>query len=169
MRKSRTPEVKTMAKPLIMIVDDEIDIANSIANTIKDTNEYDVVTANSAQQALDQLKKNKVFMGLGGNKIRLIFLDIKMPEMDGLTFLEKVRKDFGEDIGISMLTAWEDADKWDKATSGFVVNYIKKPFKAEELLETITKFFEGKEGKMVLETFEKHIKKREEFKEGNDQ
>ncbi|OGC22993.1 hypothetical protein A2291_00895 [candidate division WOR-1 bacterium RIFOXYB2_FULL_42_35] len=158
-----------MAKPLIMVVDDEVDVANAIANTIKDTDQCDVVVANSATEAIGHLNKNKLFFGLGGNKIRLIFLDIKMPEMDGLTFLEKVRKDFGEDIGISMLTAWEDADKWDKATSGFVVNYIKKPFKAEELLETITKFFEGKEGKMVLETFEKHIKKREEFKEGNDQ
>ena len=156
-----------MAKPLIMVVDDEVDIANSIANTIKDTNEYDVVTANSGQQALELLKKNKVFMGLGGNRIRLIFLDIKMPGMDGLTLLEKIRSEFGEDIGVCLLTAWEDEEKWDRATSSFVLNYIKKPFRLEELLETIENFFEGKEGKMVLNTFEKHIKKREEFKTDN--
>lgn len=152
-----------MPKPLIMVVDDELDVANAIANIVKDTNKYEVVTAYSAKEALVNLKKNKIMLGLGGNRIRLILLDIKMPEMDGLQLLEKIRKDFGEDIGISMLTAWEDEEKWDRATSGFVVNYIKKPFKSDELIATIDKFFEGKEGKMVLDTFEKHIAKREEF------
>lgn len=153
-----------MANPLVMVVDDEVDVANSIANVIKDTKRYEIVVAYSAKEALEHLAKNKVFFGLGGNRIRLILLDIKMPEMDGLQFLEKVRKDYGEDIGISMLTAWEDEEKWDRATSGFVINYIKKPFKSEELVATIDGFFEGKEGKMVLDTFEKHIEKREEFK-----
>jgi len=154
-----------MAKPLIMVVDDEMDVTNSIANIIQDTKKYEVVTAYSAKEALEHLKKNKVFMGMGGNRIRLILLDIKMPEMDGLQFLEKIRKDYGEDIGVSMLTAWEDEEKWDRATSGFVINYIKKPFKSEELLSTIENFFQGKEEKMVLNTFEKHLEKREEFKQ----
>lgn len=158
-----------MAKPTIMVVDDEIDVANSITNTIKDTGRYEVITAYSAKEALTNLVKNKIFFGLGGNRINLILLDIKMPEMDGLTFLEKVRKEFGEDIGVSMLTAWEDSEKWDRATSGFVVNYIKKPFVSEELISTIDKFFEGKEGRMILDTFEKHIQKREEFKKEKEE
>lgn len=153
-----------MAKPLVMVVDDEVDVANVINSVIRDSGKYDVLTANSAGEALGHLAKNKVFFGLGGNRIRFIFLDIKMPEMDGLTFLGKVRKEFGEDIGVSMLTAWEDEEKWDKATSGFVVNYIKKPFKTQELLTTLDNFFAGKDAKMVLDTFEKHIEKREEFK-----
>ena len=152
-----------MAKPLIMVVDDEIDVANSITNTIKDTARYDVITAYSGPEALQNLKKHKVLLGLGGNRIRLVLLDIKMPGMDGLELLEKIRQDFGEDIGISMLTAWEDEEKWDRATSGFVVNYIKKPFKSEELIATIDDFFSGREGMMVLDTFEKHITKREKF------
>lgn len=153
-----------MAKPVVMIVDDEVDVANSIANTIKDTNLYEVVTAYSAREALDQLGRHKTFLGLGGNKVRFIFLDIKMPEMDGLQLLSRIRRDFGEDIGISMLTAWEDEEKWDKATSGFVVNYIRKPFKSEDLLNTLKNFFEGREARMVLDTFEKHIEKKEEFR-----
>jgi CheY-like chemotaxis protein len=156
-----------MSKPLIMVVDDEVDVANTITLTIKETGRYDVLTAYSAKDALENLKKNKVFMGLGGNRVRLILLDIKMPEMDGLQLLDKIRKEFGEDIGISMLTAWEDAEKWDKATSGFVINYIKKPFKSEELIATIDDFFAGKEGEMILNTFEKHIAKREELKKGS--
>lgn len=154
-----------MAKPLIMVVDDEIDLANAIANTIKDTNRYEVLVANSAKDALGHLSKSKILLGLGGNKIRLILLDIKMPDMDGLTFLEKTRKEFGENIGVCMLTAWEDAEKWERATSGFVVGYIRKPFDPTELLATIDKYFAGKEGEMVLKTFEKHIEKRKEFEQ----
>jgi response regulator RpfG family c-di-GMP phosphodiesterase len=64
-----------------------------------------------------------------------------------------------------MLTAYEDEEKWDKATSGFVVNYIKKPYKDEDVLNTIKRYFKGLEeqGEMVLETFEKHIDKMEEW------
>lgn len=153
-----------MSKPVVMVVDDEVDVANSIANVIRDTSRYEVLTAYSAKDALEQLSKNKVFFGLGGNRIRLVLLDIKMPGMDGLQLLERVRKDYGEDIGVAMLTAWEDEDKWDRATSGFVVNYIKKPFQTDDLINTIDSYFEGKEGKMVLDTFEKHIQKRDEWK-----
>ena len=154
-----------MSKPLIMVVDDEMDVANIIAETIKDTKRYDVLTAYCAKEALEHLAKNKVMLGLGGNRIRLIFLDIKMPEVDGLELLKKIRKDYGEDIGISMLTAYEDEEKWDCATCGFIINYIKKPFKDEELISTVDNFFADNEEKMVLDTFEKHIEKREEFRQ----
>ena len=83
---------------------------------------------------------------------------------ESLQLLDKIRRDYGEDIGLSMLTAWEDEEKWDKATSGFVVNYIRKPFKSEELLSTLKNFFEGREARMVLDTFERHIEKKEEFR-----
>ena len=152
-----------MSKPKILVVDDETDVAGAIAETINESEKYEAVIANSANQALDQLKKNKVLGGLAGNKIRLILLDIQMPGMNGLEFLQKVRKDFGEDIGVCMVTAYEDEEKWDKATSGFVVNYIRKPFEDKDLIATIDKFFHGKEGEMVMETFEKHIEKRKEY------
>lgn len=155
-----------MSKPLVMVVDDETDVANAVANTIKDIGKYDVLTAYSAQEALDNLQKNKILFGLGGNRINFVFLDIKMPETDGLSLLHQIRDKFGENIGISMLTAWEDEEKWDKATSGYVVNYIRKPFKGEEIVKTLDCFFHGKECEMVLKTFEKHLEKKEEFKKG---
>ena len=153
-----------MDNPLIMVVDDEIMVADTISQTIKETGKYRVITAYTAKEALKHLAKNKGLLGMGGNKIRLVILDIKMPEMDGLQLLEKIRKDYGEGIGAIMLTAWEDAEKWERATSGFVINYIKKPYKKDELLSSIDGFFSGKEGKMVLKTFDKHIEKRKEFK-----
>jgi sigma-B regulation protein RsbU (phosphoserine phosphatase) len=92
-----------------------------------------------------------------------------MPEMDGLQFLAEMRKHFGDDIGVTMLTAWEDEEKWDKATSGFVINYLKKPFKSDDLIATVDSFFEGKEDDMVIKTFEKHLEKRAEFEKGKEE
>jgi len=157
-----------MAKPLVMVVDDEVDLANSIAEIIRRTNRYEAITAYSAKEALEHLAKNKILFGFGGNKIGMILLDIKMPGMDGLQLLEKIRKEYGEDIGISMVTAYEDMEKWDRATAGFVVNYITKPFDPEELIKTIDRFFEGKETEMVVETFEKHLQKKEEWGKPKD-
>lgn len=152
-----------MAKPLIMVVDDEVDFADSVTQIISETGKYKAISAHSAKEALAQLEKNKVMGGLFKNKIKLIVLDIKMPEMDGLQFLEKIRKEYQPNLGVIMLTAWEDEEKWDRATNEFVTNYIKKPFKKEELLKTIDRFFDREEEEMIIETFEKHIEKREEF------
>ena len=162
-----------MAKPLILVVDDEKAVADSIARIIRGTGRYETAVAYKQQKLksrtssfypLELLAKNKIFWGLGGNKIKLIILDIKMPEMDGLQFLEKIRKEYREDIGVTMLTAYEDEEKWERATNGFVINYIKKPFEPENLIGTIDKFFAGKEVEMVLNTIEKHIEKQKEWK-----
>ncbi len=153
-----------MSKPLILVVDDDVPVANSIANVIKDLDKYEVITANSAKEALGHLGKNKIMLGMGGNNVRLIILDIKMPDMDGLQFLEKMRRDYGDKIGVAMLTAFEDEDKWDRATSGFVISYLRKPLDRVQLAETIEKFFAGKGDEMTIKTFEQHIEKHEEFK-----
>src|SRR3989338_4645209 len=103
-----------MGKPLIMVVDDERDFANNIADTIRKTGKYEVITAYSGKEALYELGKNKSFLGIAGNKVKLILLDIKMPDMDGLQFLEELQ---AVQIGVMMLTAYEDEEKWDRATS----------------------------------------------------
>lgn len=154
-----------MAKPLILVVDDEKAFADTVAQAIGETGKYETLTAYSAREALAHLRKNKKLFGVLGNKIRLIILDIKMPGMDGLQLLEKIRQEYGIDIGIAMLTAWEDEEKWEKATSGFIVNYIRKPLEKKELLETVDRFFRGEDAKMTLDTFEKHIDKMAEFKQ----
>ncbi|MFH1361111.1 MAG: response regulator [bacterium] len=155
-----------MAKPIVMVIDDEKRVADNIAKIISETGRYEVIAAYSAKEGLALLAKNKVMLGLGGNKVRLIILDIKMPDMDGLQFLEKVRKEYHEGIGVAMLTAYEDQEKWDKATSGFVIDYIKKPFEPTDLIATVDGFFQGKDAEMTIKTFEKHIEKRDSLDSG---
>jgi len=152
-----------MKKTLVMVVDDEKAVADEISAAISETGRYEVITTYSAKEALEQLSKNRILWGLGGNRIKLIVLDIKMPEMDGLQFLEKIRSEFGyagKELGVIILTAYEDKEKWDRATSGFVINYLAKPYKPQELISTIDRFFAGEEPNLVIETFEKHLERK---------
>ena len=153
-----------MDKPLIMAVDDEPNVADSMAKMLTKTGKYDAIAAVSAKDAFKAIKKNRRF--LRSNRISLILLDIKMPDIDGLQFLEEMRKLYNDDnIGVIMVTAFEDAEKWDRATSGFVAGYIKKPIDEKELLAIVDNFYSNPEARynMTLDTFEKHIKKMEEF------
>ena len=151
-------------KPVIMIVEDEVDLANSIAGIIKDTKNYETIVAYSAKEAMKHLGKNRVFTG--GNLIKLVLLDIKMPEMDGLKFLEKIREAYPPDkLGVFIITAWEDHDKFEKAREGAVVGYIKKPFNSKELIESIDRFFEGKSKWMTEQTKWETLSREEDLPE----
>jgi CheY-like chemotaxis protein len=152
-----------MGKPLILVVDDEKHVADTIATIIRRTGRYEAMAVYSGGEALAEFSKNKIMLGIGGNNIRLAILDIKMPEMDGLQLLEKIRRQYSESIGVIMLTAFEDGEKWDRATSASVINYIKKPYDEKELIGTIDSFFAGKGEELTLKTFEKHIEKMEEW------
>ena len=155
-----------MDKPLILVVEDEVKQADMIAKLVEATGRYRVLKAYNGKEGLELLRNNKRF--LKPNSISLILLDIKMPEMDGLQFLETMRKIYSdEQIGVIMLTAYEDEEKWERATSGFVIGYIKKPIVEEVLIGEIDKFYSDPEArvKMTLATFEKHVDKREEFRQ----
>jgi len=156
-----------MDKPLIMVVEDDVNFADKIAETIKSTGKYEVVVAYSARDAFAQLKKHRQWFGIMGNRIKLILLDIKMPEMDGLQFLDQLRRKYAaEKIGVIMVTAYEDEEKWNKATEGWVAGYITKPFETKDLLAAVDRYFSNPEAyvDMTLETMERHMEKMKEFK-----
>jgi DNA-binding response OmpR family regulator len=156
-----------MKKNLVMVVDDEKDFADSVAAFLRKIG-YEAITAYSAKEAFENINKNKPFMGIGGNRIRCILLDIKMPEMDGLQFLDQLRAKREDKIGVIMLTAYEDEDKWLEVASAYAAGYIKKPFREEEIRNTLKRFFEGKEDEMAEETMEDYLageEKRKAYKE----
>ncbi len=80
----------------ILVIDDEENIRNLFADEFKDDG-YSVVSTDSGEEALGILEKQKV---------DLITLDIKMPKMDGIEFLTKVREKF-RDLPIIICTAYD--------------------------------------------------------------
>lgn len=146
---------KKMAKkkPAILVVDDDQEVAKSISEAIMDSGKYNVITACSAKEALNIINKNKSFLGIGGNRIKLILLDIRMPEMSGIEFLDKLKKEIDTRIDVMMVTAFDDVDNWaDTFFSYDVVSFITKPVKRKELLEDIDSYFAGNKERIREDT-----------------
>ena len=155
-------------KPLVLVVEDEALWADKIAAIIRETGNYETEVAHNGIEAFEILNKNKRFLGLAQNKVRCIILDLKMPEMDGLHFIKKLRQEepFYKFMPIIVLTAYEDEEKWVVTTSprmGSAVAYLKKPFKKEELVDTLDRVFNEEIGHMIDETREKKYKRLEQL------
>lgn len=114
----------------ILIVDDTADNIQVAMNILKENN-YDLSFAMNGQEALDMVMQNP-------EKYDLILLDIMMPKMDGYQVCQKLKSNLdSKDIPIIFLTAKVDIDSISKGFSLGAVDYISKPFYADELLARV--------------------------------
>jgi len=114
-----------LKKYLILIVDDEADIREPLAEYLI-RNELNVVMAGSAAEARTQINQSEV---------DLIILDIMMPNEDGLSLCRDLRT--RSDVPIILLTArTDDIDRIIGLEMG-ADDYIGKPFAPRELLARI--------------------------------
>ena len=112
----------------MLIVDDSIDI-QLLLKGLLESEGYLVSTANNGQEALNLLS---VLATLP----QLILLDLMMPVMDGLTFLENVKKkSLYSDINIILMSA--DNKLLNKRSDLNKYEFIKKPYEIDQLLESI--------------------------------
>jgi two-component system chemotaxis response regulator CheY len=117
----------------VMVVDDQTSMRAMIRRTLQDLGFKDVRDKPGAAEALDAVKSDRV---------HLIISDYNMPDMDGLQFLEAVRKDpvIGKTVFI-MLTGSSDRELVQKAAAMGVNNYVVKPFAPAALKEKIERVF----------------------------
>jgi len=104
----------------IMFVDDDPSILDA-AKTAIESYGYDVITAKSGTECLDKLEDAD-----------LIFLDIKMPGMNGIEVLKKIKKKNAY-LPVIMITAYATVDTAIEAMKHGAFDYIRKPFDVEEL------------------------------------
>ncbi len=114
----------------ILVVDD--DSMNLVRTKMILGKYYDVLFAESGEEALDKLKSEKV---------DLVLLDIEMPRMNGIETFE--RMDIPADIPVIFLTASGDEEDVKSAIKLGAVNYLKKPFQPHELMRRVAKEFEA--------------------------
>lgn len=109
-------------KPAILYVDDEP--SNLTAFMAAFRRQYNVFVANSAAEALEILRKEK---------IQVIVTDQRMPEMTGVQFLEAVIPEFPNPVRM-ILTGFTDLEAIIKAiNTGHVYRYITKPWEQRDL------------------------------------
>lgn len=112
--------MKKSIKNTILIVDDEEIIKKSLRDVLK--NEYDTLEAENGQVALDMLAKH-------AESIAVIVLDVIMPVMDGLTFLENFRNHQEyNNIPVIVATSNEDEGIEQKCLEYGVWDFVMKPY-----------------------------------------
>lgn len=111
----------------ILVVDDDAMNLNRTNRILEKT--YEVLLADSGQKALEILMYEKV---------DLILLDIAMPGMNGLETFEHMNE-LGNEAPVIFLTASGDEDDVMSAIRLGAVNYLKKPFYPQDLLQRIAK------------------------------
>jgi len=107
----------------ILIVDDEKNYTLILAAVLEDEG-FETLTANSGQEALDILSESDV---------DLVLTDMKMPSMDGIDLLERIKKE-DADLPVIMMTAHGTVEKAVEAMQKGAYNYILKPFDNERLV-----------------------------------
>ncbi len=118
-----------MADLKILAVDDSPTMRRIIVNTLKRAGYPDVIEAQDGKDALAKLKVESV---------NFVITDWNMPEMDGLTFVTKLRAIAElKDIPVLMVTTRSVKDDIIDAMKAGVNSYIVKPFTPDTLKEKI--------------------------------
>lgn len=126
----------------ILIIEDNEDLRKYLADLLKD--HYSVHEASNGQKGLERAVELIP---------DLILCDIMMPEMDGLTLLEKLNQiKITENIPFIFLTAKKGFDDKLKGLTMGAMDYITKPFEIEELMAKIASLLKNR-----LKSREAHI------------
>jgi two-component system NtrC family response regulator len=112
----------------ILIVDDEKNYTLVLAAVLEDVG-FETLTANSGSEALAVLAESDV---------DLVLTDMKMPSMDGIDLLERIKAE-DADLPVIMMTAHGTVAKAVEAMQKGAYNYILKPFDNEQLILYVNK------------------------------
>lgn len=118
-----------MAK--ILVVDDSSTVRDEVAGFLK-TNGLDVAVAVDGKDGLVKMKADP--------GIKLVVSDVNMPNMDGLTMVEKIRGELGNStVNVIMLTTESSPSMKERGKAAGIKGWIVKPFKGAAVLETFKK------------------------------
>ena len=109
----------------LLIVDDEVPQLNLIGRVIsKYRPEYEITMADQAEQALEFLKNHRY---------DAVLTDIRMPDMDGIELIRRLRSLQSEPLEIMILSGFDDFQYAQNAITYNVLEYLLKPIDGERL------------------------------------
>jgi two-component system, NtrC family, response regulator AtoC len=127
----------------ILIIDDDRLLQNSLRNVL--SSKYDTVIAGSGEAALEILKTNSV---------DLVLLDIRLPGIDGVETLSRI-KELNLGLSVVMMTAYEDIKTVVHSMKKGAADYLVKPLDIDELEIIIEKAVENIKLKREVEALRK--------------
>src|SRR5215468_10869292 len=120
-----TTAVAPASAARILVVDDELGPRESLRMLLKPA--YQITTAESGRMALDLLPRVRP---------DVVILDIKMPEMDGLEVLRRVKR-ADANIEVVMITAYASLETVKLALTHGAFEYLIKPFSRQDLEDVV--------------------------------
>jgi len=140
----------------ILIVDDVVDNIRVAMNILKE-DDYEFSFANSGTEALRLIADE-------AEAFHLILLDIMMPGIDGYEVCQKLKENyFTADIPVIFLTAKVDVDSISKGFEVGGVDFITKPFHADELLARVKTHLELYHARELLKQHNLYLKSKVKF------
>ncbi len=137
----------------ILVIDDEELIRKVLSAKLK-TLGYRILTAKNGLEAFDILKKENV---------DLVLCDIFMPGLSGFDVLQKIRREYSDDLLVIIMTAYANIETAVKALEMGAFDYLIKPFTLEEIPYVINRAFTFQE--LIRSQKKRKQKKRKEFDE----
>jgi len=122
------------AKKRILVVDDEENARIGLSKLLEREG-FEVESVSNGYEALNYLHQRQV---------NVIVTDINMPEMNGITFLKELNKNFPAS-NVIMITAYGGVESYLEAMNLGAFEYINKPVKIDELMSILKKIFNDKE------------------------
>jgi len=134
----------------ILVIDDEIGPRESIRMVFKDT--HNVFLAEDGFKGTEILKRED---------IDVIILDLKMPKINGIETLKKIRE-IDKDVPVIILTGYGDVDAAKKAIHYGTMEFLSKPFNVEDIIKIVNIAIKTRKAKLRSEKLQEELKELNE-------
>ena len=124
------PSVISPAKPVVLVVDDDEGIRDTLEAIL--TKDYTVIKAKDGRAALRLIDEKEV---------QVMLLDIRLPDINGLDVLKRVKERY-DDVEVAMITAIKEVDTAVKAMKLGAYDYITKEFDYDEVVNLVRHIIE---------------------------
>ncbi|MBN2326087.1 MAG: response regulator [Candidatus Omnitrophica bacterium] len=133
----------------LLVVDDEPIVGQSCTRIFSKEG-YEVETCTDSREGLDRILQN--------NNYSAILLDMKMPGMDGIEFLNELRKTH-PDIPVMVITGYASIPSAAAAMRLGASDYIPKPFTPDEIVKAVERVFDEHDAGAAIQT-QKAVEKK---------
>ena len=132
--------LKMIPKPRVMILDDELELAQMLHNYFSMRN-CDSYIFTDTEKALDAVKKLK---------IDVIVTDIRMPKINGVTFLQEIRRHHYYDPGVVFISGYPEEYSTETLMDLGAFGFLEKPIDLEKLAHMVREYVYGNESPAPL-------------------